>query len=64
MVKCCSASKTTGSGKVEIEAKQRRVKPLVKLFEMKVTENRYGEEVELRAVEDRPGLQLARVWRR
>ncbi|KAF6135555.1 hypothetical protein GIB67_015408 [Kingdonia uniflora] len=56
MVKRFSTSRTTGSGKVEVEAKLKRVNPLAELFETKVTENRYGEEVELRAVEDRARL--------
>ncbi|KAF6159921.1 hypothetical protein GIB67_033005 [Kingdonia uniflora] len=56
MLKRNSTSGTTGSDGVEGEVKKRRVDPPSQLTGAKVTENRSGEEDELKAVEDRAGL--------
>ncbi|KAF6157124.1 hypothetical protein GIB67_041585, partial [Kingdonia uniflora] len=48
-----STSRTTGSGKVEGDAKKRRVDPPTKFIGAKVVESRPFEEDELQAVEDR-----------
>ncbi|KAF6155491.1 hypothetical protein GIB67_014810 [Kingdonia uniflora] len=56
MLKRNSTSGTTGSDEVEGEVKKRRVDPPSQLTGAKVTENRSGEEDELKAVEDRARL--------